>query len=259
MKKRLWMVTLIGALLLCGCGQEKVNELIPSKGEVQSSAETQSNTKGEQKDALGITAQIALIVSEKDLWLQGMDYANDVVGFTITDMDSNGRLELVASNCGGTGHYTHSRFFEVSETYDGLTLCETNFQEGDSRPDIMDNGGVVVVYEDAQGIRYYLFEDMLHDVADYYYTTYSVSLQNGTISGTPLAINRVSYGEGEGSPAYTYMTGAGELISKEEYIGLIGNIYNEEFRKYIVNWTWLNKQMVETVSDIELEELFLRQ
>ena len=285
MKKWLCRVTLIGALSLCGCGQvneaddvemetsevaeqreenseldgrqEKVNELTSSEEEVQSGAETQSNTKEEQQDTSEITAQIALIVSEKDLWLQGMDYANDMVGYTITDMDSNGRLELIAANCGGTGHYTYSRFFEVNETYDGLTLCGTNFQEGDSQPDIMSNGEVIIVYEDAQGIRYYLFEDMLHDVADYYYVTHAVSLQNGTISGTPLAINRVSYGEVESSPAYTYMTGDGELISQEEYTGLIGGIFNEEFRKYVVNWTWLHKQMVETVSDTELEELLL--
>ncbi len=277
MKKYVCLIGIVCILSVGGCGQERgdmlqnvdtsvkstesnlknVNEVIPSKEEVQSSVETQSNTKEEQQNASEITAQIALIVREKDLWLQGMDYANDMVGYTITDMDGNGRLELIASNCGGIGHYTYSRFFEVNESYDGLTLCGTNFQEEDSQPDIMSNGEVVVVYEDMQGIRYYLFEDMLHDVADYYYITHAISLRNGTLSGTPLAISRESYSEVEGHPANTYMRGDGESISQEEYTGLIGNIYNQEFRKYVVNWTWLHKQMVETVSDTELEELLL--
>lgn len=253
MKKWMCRVTLIGVLSLCGCGQVKEDEAIPSKEEMQSSVETQSNTKEEQKDASEITSQIALIGSEKDLWLQGMDYANDMEGYTITDMDGNGRLELIASNCGGTGHYTYSRFYEVNETYDGLVICETNFTEGDSQPDIMSNGGLVIVYEDEQGVRYHLFEDMLHDVADYYYTKFAVSLQNGKVFGTPLATNLVSYSDAEEYPTYTHMNGMGEVISQEEYASMISDTFPEECKKYVVNWSWIEKQKLEKASRQELE------
>ena len=214
-----------------------------------------SDEEKRTNDAADITLQIELICEEKDLWMQGMEYANDVERYTVTDLDGNGRLELIASNCGGTGHYTYSRFYEVNETYDGLVLCSTNFTEDSSQPDIMDNGGVITVYEDEQGVRHYLFKDMIHDVSDYYYTSVALSLLEGKVITTPLAVNLVRYHAEEEYPSYIFMNGQNEEISQENYIRIIDDTFKSGCQKYVVNWTWLDKQVIKDAEQSELNKM----
>ena len=276
MKKWLWIMMMAGLLSLCSCGQtatvDKVQEESnteepatvtdpePDSAKVQVETHTEeqpiatdpeADSTDVQEDITAVASQIALIAGEKDMWLQGMEYA-------ITDMDGNGRLELITSNCRGTGHYTYSRFYEVNETYDGLDLCETSFEEGTSQPDIMDGGGInIVCYEDAQGVRYYLFEDMLHDVADYHYTTSSLWLQDGKVTVEPLVANLNSYSTGGIYPTYIHMDAQGNIISLEEYKQIISDAFPDNYKKYMVSWTWLEKQAVEGTSGSDLEKVLL--
>ncbi|MDR1771445.1 MAG: hypothetical protein LBS02_12520 [Hungatella sp.] len=41
----------------------------------------------------------------------------------------NGRLEIIASTCQGSGLYTHSSIWKVNESMDGLLPVENNISE----------------------------------------------------------------------------------------------------------------------------------
>ncbi|NLZ81991.1 MAG: hypothetical protein GX913_09385, partial [Clostridiales bacterium] len=98
--------------------------------------ESSLNVELEERDNV-IEKQIELFSQQRDIWMEEMDYANERFCFTVADLDYDGQIELIVSNYGGTGHYTYSRFYKIDE--EGiLKELQTNFTEGDSQPDILE-------------------------------------------------------------------------------------------------------------------------
>nr|MCR5100111.1 hypothetical protein [Butyrivibrio sp.] len=46
--------------------------------------------------------------------------------YYITDYDHNGRLEITASECQGTGIYTSTSIYEVNSDFNGIELIDNN-------------------------------------------------------------------------------------------------------------------------------------
>ena len=65
-----------------------------------------------------IEKQIELLADSVELWAGTMNSEGIDYFFTVTDMDRNGRLELIVSSRQGTGLYTYSDYFEVNDTFD---------------------------------------------------------------------------------------------------------------------------------------------
>ena len=80
--------------------------------------------------------QIKIFAENRAVWMEGMDYANDVFRFTVAGLSNDGRPVLIVSNQGGTGIYTYSNFYKIDKKGE-LQKLETSFQEGDSQPDII--------------------------------------------------------------------------------------------------------------------------
>ena len=103
------------SMIMCGC--EKDTKIV-----------TETSDAIMKED---VKKQLTIIAENKDMWITELEYADEVYRYAISDLDHNGRYEVIVSNMGGTGLYTYSRFFEVNETYDGLVECTTDFMEGD--------------------------------------------------------------------------------------------------------------------------------
>ena len=109
-KKKLLICT---AFLLCaatGCSGNS-----PSVTEV-SAAETAPASE-DAAVSEEISAQLSLIAANASVWVQDASYGT-VYQYTVTDLDQNGRLEVIAASLQGTGLYTYSCFFEVNEARD---------------------------------------------------------------------------------------------------------------------------------------------
>lgn len=156
-----------------------------------------------------------LIARQKDIWVNYMDYANDLQQYTITDLDGNGRLEVIVSSMGGTGSYTYTRFFEVNESFDGLIECTTDFVEGDSEPDMMIANEPSQVFRDLEGVYHYVIRDFMRAGTEYYDIIYDVVLKNGHVTHNVLARMFDSYSSG--SSVVEYTNAAGEKITEAEY------------------------------------------
>lgn len=86
-----------------------------------------------------VYAQLQIIAKNKELWLDGLNDEDAVYQYAVTDLDGNGRKEIIVSQKEGTENYIYSRIFQVNDSYDGLEECGTDFAEGASQPDREEN------------------------------------------------------------------------------------------------------------------------
>lgn len=78
-----------------------------------------------------IDSQISIIVKNRDIWkITYEDPSGPVTSpfscYYITDYDHNGRLEITASECQGTGIYTSTSIYEVNSDFNGIELIDDN-------------------------------------------------------------------------------------------------------------------------------------
>ncbi len=100
--------------------------------------------------------QIEMIAEWKDIWY--MDYEYGDVYYTLSDLDHNGRLEIISAICEGSGVYTYVTVYEMNESYNDLDLCYNSLEEGEAYPDII-SAGKMDCYDQANLKYYYIVDD----------------------------------------------------------------------------------------------------
>lgn len=207
-------------------------------------------------------AESKVIADNCDMWLNFMDYANEVEVYAVTDLDKNGRAEIIVSNMGGTGYYTYTRIFEINEEHDGLEEVKTDFVEGNSQPDMISFGEPVTVYIDNDFVHHYIMEDYLKATgAEYHNVIYDVTLQEGHLSCQVLARRSELYTDG--SEKVEYEDGRGQKITEEIYKSITDNVFSDVNRKETHIWGWQDLEELKDLSNEELrkkiDESFLKQ
>lgn len=181
--------------------------------------------------------QLKVIAANMSLEGEDASYGNEIYQYAVTDLDRNGRLELIVSVNEGTGFYTYSEFYEVSETYDSLRECTADFPEGDSQPDIM-NEAATAYYDTDAGTYHYIFYDLLKASFEVYYENKrAVTLQNGQISQKALAFSTATYSGEDGTEDTTYKDASGKQITEEEYDSIEDTAF-AGMKKYKVSFGW---------------------
>lgn len=204
--------------------------------------------------AQNAAVQMEVIAQNQDMWYSSPDFADEVYQYAVTDLNQDGRYELIVSNMGGTGSYTYSRFFEVSESYDGLVECTTNFQEGDSQVDIMVESTSAYFDEEAQNF-YYIFEDYLKvSAAEYYESIRALTLQGGQIIEENLAGRSEIYtftGEEQQSGEVSFYDAGGNALEESDYQTIQDTVFSG-MKKYQASFGWQDMRELENLSKSEL-------
>lgn len=105
--------------------------------------------------------------------------------FTIADLNHNGRLELIFSDCQGTGAFSYTRFYEVSEDYTYLSEISTSDNDNiDTLGDFL-TYDVLTCYE-KDGIYYYIVEDYSSSGWDYRGTQFYMYSLDGCVEYTGM-------------------------------------------------------------------------
>ena len=114
-----------------------------------------------KSDSLSVEHQLYVIVKSRKEWQSvfGEELGGDSAKYAVTDLDQNGRLELIVSTgMMGTGHFTYNKFFEMDES--GLKLVKYQWGEHDEdgycgieEADICDS--IDTVYVDREKKEYY--------------------------------------------------------------------------------------------------------
>lgn len=196
-----------------------------------------------------VTDQLALIGNSRSLWIQE---AFGLWGFTVTDLDRNGRLEIISASVQGTGFYTNIIAFEVNEAGNALVEVEQDRKEGDSAPDIMVDKAPMY-FDETTGIRYYIFSDLIRNgYQESYENIRAVSLENGVWKEKPLAFKTTLFTDNsEGTSTYT--NPAGESITRFQYQNAAEEAFAplkaEEFR---MNWQMTDTEAFNAMSPADL-------
>ena len=129
--------------------------------------------------------QRALIERFRGLWEPDLSY--ETWFSAITDLDHNGRLEVLTASLQGSGLYTWVNCYEVNDSFTNLNHCPDDTQEGQAWPDILKES--LTSYRDPATGRYtYVCEDFLRDGAAHYWTgLMSFCLSDGHIEVRQIA------------------------------------------------------------------------
>ena len=190
----------------------------------------------------GTYDQLYIMARNKEMWTAELEFANDVYQYAVTDLDRNGRYEIIVSNMGGTGHYTYTRFFEVNEAYDGLIECTTDFVEYDSQPDII--SPKLETYIDDKGEFHYAVYDLTKNgAAEYYENVRELMLRDGAIITNYIA-NKATIYEDE-VPVITCEDSDGNSLTEQEYEEAAGN-YFAGYQKITTSLGWQDVRELES-------------
>lgn len=181
-------------------------------------------------------AQVRLIAENREVW-DLTDPGMDTVGYMCTDLDSNGRLEILVSESGGTGLSTYTRMYEVNEAKDALVPCQKSWPDERPEADVMMTNYVPMSVKGIDGIQWYSFTDEYRDGAEYGTTNLAISLQHGTIHSKTIATTHTFYDDA-GRPHVSYENPAGALISEKAYHKTLENVFAHA-ETTLVSFPWL--------------------
>lgn len=214
--KKLIVLLLSAAMLisLCACGKAAAPaQSLPAEPQ-ETAAPITPEADTAAPEELDYTGQLELIEALRPAWTP--EYTYSEWHWCVTDLDRNGRYEVITASLQGTGLYTWADFFEVGEAYNGIDKCVFETEEGGSQADIITDSADCY-YDPSNGIYYYIFEDDIRiSAAAHYVGRFALSLHDGVIEELFLAGMNAEMDE-NGGCTITYDGPDGSAISEDEY------------------------------------------
>lgn len=232
---------LLCCLVLCACsaGQPAATPIaspMPTPADIYAATPTPAPTPAPMSEA----EQRALIERSRAVWQPDLSY--ETWFSAVTDLDHNGRLEVLTASLQGTGLYTWVNVWEVNESFNGLNPCPDDTREGEAWPDIIKD--TITSYRDPANGRYtYVCEDMMRDGAAHYWTGIdSFCLDKGRIEVRTLASKDELY-DNFGGSSVRYFNENGTEISMDDYNNMERNSFQgQELGTLTLSWTQLEAQ-----------------
>ena len=229
---------LLCCALLCACGGKQAETVhLPAPTEVP----TASPAPTPASPVLPESDQRALIERSRSVWLpEGLEY--ETWYYAVTDLDRNGRLEVLTASLQGSGLYTYVNCWEVSEQGTALVQCPDNTGEGEAWPDIIKDR--LSGYRDpVSGRMTYVCEDVTRDGAAHYLTSkQSFCLDHGQITLHVLATMDEVYTT-ETVSMKNYYDGSDAPITEQEYNSAEERTFaGQEQGEITLTWTQLEAQ-----------------
>ena len=176
--------------------------------------------------------QITLLAVNYSQWVKSDSAAP--YSFAVTDLDRNGRLEVVASVCMGTGFFSFTDIWEVNETFDGVTLCKSSDEENSQSDIIVPSLTAYVRKDDC----HYIVTDVIR--SGYAYNREEIRsflFKDGGYSEELLAYRETEVSEDYEETA-TYYNANGEVISEAEFEQMPKVRFPADFKPYTVTFGW---------------------
>ncbi len=236
----------IGCFGLAACGSRENIERVELDTQVQDTMEESQIEDRENEDdqneeqiveeinLLEEANQIALIAEKRAEWFVEDD--ENLYVYTVTDLNQNGRLELISTSTQGSGLYSYTNYFEVTE--DGTALEKWNrVSEDASAPDV-GYAMFPVFCDQVSGNYTYIINDFWRaGMAESGAVVIGVTYFNGEIEETILGSEVCSYDEETQLEIMTYYNAQNEEITAEEYETLAQTVYQGLEEKIVfIQW-----------------------
>ena len=223
----------------------EIIEEVKKKEEAEGIKEVENDTEASSDDYRNVYNQLTIMAENKDMWTEDYESLGYTVNYAVTDLDKNGRYELIVSGMGGTGLYTTNRIFEINENYDGLTECILEFEDG-VEPDLAYYTLETYVEEDGK-IHYAVIDVERNNPYGSYEQIFDFVLEQGKVTTSEIA-SKETIIEDEETLTLIYADSEGNIITEEEYENAAKN-YFDECEKTVTNVGW--KDIKELEKDTE--------
>lgn len=215
--------------------------------EITNTEKITSDQSPETVQNLSYQEQLQLFGSQSEQWMGTDSEDMPYQYYAVTDLDQNGKLELIASSgMQGSGYYTYSDFYQIAADGISLRKCITEWAEGDSQGDIVD--GIYEAYVDPDtGNYYYIASDYVSGGFDSKYCwNGAIVLKKGMITTRTFGSMEGSWNKKKKKLQFHYYKrndGEGKEISKKEYNPQkLAEEYFKGFEKKSVNISWVRFQ-----------------
>lgn len=212
MKRAGGLILAAGLLIVSiGCGQSQGKKEIETK-------DSESQLAG--NSGLSMEDQLKVLCKHSDKWLDKEDKKEPYLTYAVTDLDQNGRLEIIASaDRQGSGRFSYTDYFQVNEAGDGVEKLQTGYEEGESQVDLVNDLGTAY-YDPEKKEYHYITGDFATAGAA---TGYAKSIEALTLSGGTIRIDILGYencerdGEKEETTYYKMQSGKEKKIEKMDF------------------------------------------
>lgn len=249
MKRRIYLFLLsaviCSSVLFSGCGkqEEPAQEVVTEEDDKEEDeddkpVETRIPEIVEEISDKDLDPQIDLLIENRDIWqIPAEEVAMyDSVGYYVTDLDHNGRVELVTVCWSSEYEYSEDKIYEVNEKGDGLDLITMEVSGMDSdediSPDMATNISPYSYFDKGRQAFHYLIEDYTHDYDEKVWTTRytDVTLLDGKLYVDVYAVCDMKYVWEEGDPECTYRL-PNEELEENAFYEFVQNYPENKVRK----------------------------
>ena len=206
-------------------------------------------------------------------------------GYAVTDLDQDGNLEIISSECHGTGHYTSTSIYEIDPIHPHFSeVCNGTSSEALATLEALSHGGLLmespllmphqemsgvpqtypVYYDENKDVYYYIYEGSINNPDDWrgaFTTQRSFSLRCGEIPGISsggeatgilLGCKKTVYHGNYTSVDHWDMYG--NYITEDTY-GKLAEQYYADLQKKEASILWIECQHLEDLSKEEIYNL----
>ena len=245
----LFLTALLLTALLTGCGggpapqpaapAAETAQANPPQAPAPQAAETALPSESEQRQ---------VIEAGRALWAMTDDYYTPWF-YTVTDLDHNGLLEILAASTQGTGIFTYANFYEVLPDGSGLkNLYHDGVEiEGpDDWPEII-RDSLPCYYDAASDTYFYPCEGVTREgAAHQYFAWHALCLKNGVAEWELLASKDVEWLDGGESERITCTDARDNPISEADYDSAVERRFAGMERSEVkLDWTQVQPELPE--------------
>ena len=252
MKRSIRMIAVVASLILCllltGCGAKKTaapvsdDPAVEAAGAVAQSAAPAAAAMTATVPPIPLEEQQKILESNRELWAFDEQYQPPYF-YTFTDLDHNGRLEVLSATVQGSSGFTFVYCYEVTADFTGVENCRQSAEAGkpDEWPDLV-MPELPCYYDSAADRYYYIFEDVtrgspLHQ----HYTWYALYLEDGAVNWEQLATMTVDRNIEGAEPMVTCKDAQGSRISEDQYLSAPERRFaGLQSSSLPVEWTMIN-------------------
>lgn len=233
-RKLFSVLVLAAAVCLGSCGGTAGGRSSGSSASAEAAAAAEGNAS-----AIPQETQLQILQANRDLWAFQDPYESPWF-YTFTDLDGNGRLEVIAATTQGSGIFTYATFYEVrvdGSGIDNLYHADVEIEGPDDWPEIVQES-MACWYDAANNLYYYPCEGMTRDgYAHQYYAWQALCLKDGVAEWELIASKNVDWDE-NGQDTTVCRDAQGNSITEQDYDSAVERRFaGMQQMELKLNWT----------------------
>ena len=235
-------------LLLAGCAKKSSEVVKVPSASPQAAASAPSEPAQAAAPSVSLEEQRAILEANRSLWEFTEPWESPWF-YSFTDLDHNGRQEVIAASTQGTGIFTYAHFYEVKPDFSGIEnvyRSDPALEGPDDWPEIVTDA-LSFYYDEAADRYWYVCEGVTRDgVAHQYYAWYALCLKDGSARWERLAEKNVEWDE-NGAEHTECFDAEGKPISWTDYDRAVEDRFaGLEKRALRLEWTQVDIPFDET-------------